>query len=187
MVSSRNVEVSRSPLASMILSVWCSAARRSPTVLSVPRLMRSCACAGDCRQVRNGVGNNAFIQSLRMPTLHPVQSIATASLKRTFSNGHTYHINSLSFSPDGETYLSADDLRINLWNLGNTSTTFNIIDIKPDDMEVGFLASVPRGRAAGGAHGTIPRSFACSISRGPRRNSLRSSPPLSSIRPARHS
>jgi serine/threonine-protein phosphatase 2A regulatory subunit B len=84
-------------------------------------------------EVRNGT--NPFIQQLRMPTLHPVQSIATASLKRTFSNGHTYHINSLSFSPDGETYLSADDLRINLWSLHNTSSTFNIVDIKPDDME----------------------------------------------------
>jgi len=76
-----------------------------------------------------------FIASLRMPALHPVQCIATASLKRTFSNGHAYHINSLSFSPDGETYLSADDLRINLWNLHTNSSTFNIVDIKPDDME----------------------------------------------------
>ena len=84
-------------------------------------------------EVRNG--HNPFIASLRTPTLHPVQSIATATLKRTFSNGHTYHINSLSFSPDGETFLSADDLRINLWSLQNSMSTFNIVDIKPDDME----------------------------------------------------
>lgn len=38
-------------------------------------------------EVRNG--HNPFIAQLRMPTLHPVQSIATATLKRTFSNGHT--------------------------------------------------------------------------------------------------
>ena len=86
-------------------------------------------------EVRNGAATNAFIQQLKMPTLHPVQSIATASLKRTFANGHTYHINSLSFSPDGETYLSADDLRINLWSLQHTGVTYNIVDIKPDDME----------------------------------------------------
>ena len=84
-------------------------------------------------EVRNG--HNPFVASLHMPVLHPVQSIATATLKRTFSNGHTYHINSLSFSPDGETYLSADDLRINLWNLHANTSTFNIVDIKPDDME----------------------------------------------------
>jgi len=85
-------------------------------------------------EVRNGVVS-PFVASLRMPVLHPVQSIATACLKRAFSNGHTYHINSLSFSPDGETYLSADDLRINLWNLETSASTFNIVDIKPDDME----------------------------------------------------
>jgi hypothetical protein len=38
-------------------------------------------------EVRNG--HNPFVAQLRMPTLHPVQSIATAALKRTFSNGHT--------------------------------------------------------------------------------------------------
>jgi len=90
-------------------------------------------------EMRNGAdtrsGPNPFVAALRMPALHPVQSIATASLKRCFSNGHTYHINSLSFSPDGETYLSADDLRINLWNLNTTASTFNIVDIKPEDME----------------------------------------------------
>ena len=41
------------------------------------------------RNVEVGSGCNPFIAQLRMPTLHPVQSIATATLKRTFSNGHT--------------------------------------------------------------------------------------------------
>jgi len=67
-------------------------------------------------EVKNG-HVPAPITQLRMPTLHPVQSVATATLKRTFANGHAYHINSLSFNSDGETYLSADDLRINIWNM----------------------------------------------------------------------
>ena len=33
------------------------------------------------------------------------------SLRRIFANAHTYHINSISVNSDGETYLSADDLR----------------------------------------------------------------------------
>ena len=41
------------------------------------------------RNVEVRSGCNPFIAQLRMPTLHPVQSIATATLKRTFSNGHT--------------------------------------------------------------------------------------------------
>ena len=56
-----------------------------------------------------------------------------------------YHVNnghsSLFFSPpflfcsDGETFISADDLRINLWNLEIGDQIFNIIDVKPTNME----------------------------------------------------
>jgi len=35
---------------------------------------------------------------------------------------------------DGETFVSADDLRINLWHLEVTSQCFNIVDMKPADM-----------------------------------------------------
>ena len=31
--------------------------------------------------------------------------------------------------------MSADDLRINLWNLEITNQSFNIVDIKPANME----------------------------------------------------
>eukprot|EP00268_Persea_americana_P052406 TRINITY_DN5864_c0_g1_i10.p1 TRINITY_DN5864_c0_g1~~TRINITY_DN5864_c0_g1_i10.p1 ORF type:complete len:286 (+),score=41.59 TRINITY_DN5864_c0_g1_i10:552-1409(+) len=40
-----------------------------------------------------------------------------------------------SLCSDGETYLSADDLRINLWNLEIGDQCFNIIDMEPSDME----------------------------------------------------
>uniref|UniRef100_A0A0D2ZPR2 Uncharacterized protein n=1 Tax=Brassica oleracea var. oleracea TaxID=109376 RepID=A0A0D2ZPR2_BRAOL len=36
---------------------------------------------------------------------------------------------------DGETFISADDLRINLWNLEITNQSFNIVDVKPKKME----------------------------------------------------
>lgn len=58
-----------------------------------------------------------------------------ASPRRIFANAHTYHINSISVNSDQETYLSADDLRINLWNLEITDQSFNIVDIKPANME----------------------------------------------------
>lgn len=44
----------------------------------------------------------------------------------------------LSFSSllsDGETFISADDLRINLWNLEISNQSFNIVDVKPSNME----------------------------------------------------
>lgn len=52
-----------------------------------------------------------------------------------YANGHAYHINSLSVSADGETFISADDLRVNLWNLQVSNTSFNVVDIKPTNME----------------------------------------------------
>lgn len=38
---------------------------------------------------------------------------------------HAYHINSISVNSDDETYLSADDLRINLWNFGISEQSFS--------------------------------------------------------------
>ena len=49
--------------------------------------------------------------------------------------GGSYHINSLSLNSDGESFLSCDDLRLNLWHLGVTSSCFNIVDVKPLSME----------------------------------------------------
>lgn len=48
-----------------------------------------------------------------------------ASPRRVFANAHTYHINSISVNSDNETYLSADDLRINLWHLEITDRSFS--------------------------------------------------------------
>ncbi|KAL8620637.1 Serine/threonine-protein phosphatase 2A 55 kDa regulatory subunit B delta isoform [Nucella lapillus] len=77
----------------------------------------------------------ANITSLRVPVFQPMELMVEASPKRVFSNAHTYHINSISVNSDQETYLSADDLRINLWNLEITDQSFNIVDIKPANME----------------------------------------------------
>ncbi|EDV22961.1 uncharacterized protein TRIADDRAFT_50614 [Trichoplax adhaerens] len=75
------------------------------------------------------------ITKLHVPVLRPMELTVEASLKRVFANAHTYHINSISCNSDDETYLSADDLRINYWNLSRTDQSFNVVDIKPANME----------------------------------------------------
>ena len=50
-----------------------------------------------------------------------------ATPRRLFSNAHTYHINSISVNSDDCTYLSADDLRINVWHLETTDQSFSIL------------------------------------------------------------
>lgn len=72
---------------------------------------------------------------LRIPTTKAMDLLVEASPRRIFANAHTYHINSISVNSDQETYLSADDLRINLWHLEITDQCFNIVDIKPTNME----------------------------------------------------
>jgi serine/threonine-protein phosphatase 2A regulatory subunit B len=74
-------------------------------------------------------------ESLKLPTLIHHDTIITAVPKKIYQNAHTYHINSISVNSDGESYLSADDLRINLWNLEISNQSFNILDIKPVNME----------------------------------------------------
>lgn len=54
--------------------------------------------------------------------------------KTLFKGAHEYHINSLNLNSDGENFLSADDLRINIWNLSNNSTVYNVLDIKPKNV-----------------------------------------------------
>lgn len=65
------------------------------------------------------------LTSLRIPVVKPMDLMVEASPRRIFANAHTYHINSISVNSDQETYLSADDLRINLWNLEITDESFS--------------------------------------------------------------
>ncbi|KAI1296388.1 protein phosphatase 2A regulatory subunit cdc55 [Mortierella claussenii] len=72
---------------------------------------------------------------LRLPKLTHHDTIVAAVPRKVYANAHAYHINSISINSDGETYISADDLRINLWNLNISDQSFNIVDIKPVNME----------------------------------------------------
>jgi serine/threonine-protein phosphatase 2A regulatory subunit B len=72
---------------------------------------------------------------LRLPKIVSSETLLATKCRRTFANAHTYHINSLALSSDSETFISADDLRINLWHLDRNDAAFCIVDIKPDSME----------------------------------------------------
>ncbi|KAK3523027.1 hypothetical protein QTP86_011330 [Hemibagrus guttatus] len=71
------------------------------------------------------------VTSLQVPVLKPTDLMVEVRPRRVFANGHTYHINSISVNSDGETYLSADDLRINMWHLDITDRSF--IFEEPED------------------------------------------------------
>ncbi|CAN8312410.1 unnamed protein product [Cochlearia groenlandica] len=97
------------------------------------------------RIVANGVhADKAFdftfppggIPSLRLPVVVTSQETSLVPrCRRVYAHAHDYHINSISNSSDGETFISADDLRVNLWNLEISNQSFNIVDVKPTNME----------------------------------------------------
>ena len=81
---------------------------------------------------------NAYFKdasALKLPRLTHHDTVTAAVPRRTYANAHAYHINSISVNSDGETFISSDDLRINLWNLNIQDQSFNIVDIKPANME----------------------------------------------------
>ena len=75
-------------------------------------------------------------QLLRIPRVVTSESVLAARCRRVYPNAHTYHIHSLSVNSDCTTFISADDLRVNLWSLDTGGTqSFTIVDMKPDNME----------------------------------------------------
>ncbi|KAI1971267.1 protein phosphatase 2A regulatory subunit cdc55 [Ophidiomyces ophidiicola] len=72
---------------------------------------------------------------LKLPRMTHHDTVVAAVPRRIYANAHAYHINSISVNSDGETLISSDDLRINLWNLNIQDQSFNIVDIKPANME----------------------------------------------------
>lgn len=72
---------------------------------------------------------------IRRDSSLPAHPLHEAKCRRVFKNAHHYCINSVSTCADGEYYLSADDLRINLWNLERSDTCFTIVDAKPENMD----------------------------------------------------
>lgn len=75
------------------------------------------------------------VADLKLPKMAFHDKLILAQPKKIYSNAHAYHINSILVNSDQETYLSSDDLRINLWNLDIPDQLFNIVDIKPTNME----------------------------------------------------
>ena len=67
------------------------------------------------------------ITTVRVPFFTPTDCSVEAIPKRIYANAHGYHINSVSINCDSSTFISADDLRINLWNIDSNMESFSIL------------------------------------------------------------
>lgn len=102
---------------------------------NVPTSSKACCANPVSCKSNNGPILPGGITSLRLPMVTSYETSLLARCRRTYAHAHDYHINSISNNSDGETFISADDLRINLWNLEISSQSFNIVDVKPPNME----------------------------------------------------
>ena len=89
----------------------------------------SCGSSGS-RGARRGLRGDVVL-----PEIEESSKTMTAMTKMVYANAHAYHINSVGVCSDQQTFLSADDLRINLWALDSAVECFNVVDIKPENME----------------------------------------------------
>ncbi|KAJ8644948.1 hypothetical protein MRB53_006696 [Persea americana] len=100
---------------------------------------KACLPNGGCSERPYHLSNDFLfppgVPSLRLPVVTSQETNLVPRCRRIYSHAHDYHINSISNNSDGETFISADDLRINLWNLEISNQSFNIVDVKPTNME----------------------------------------------------
>ncbi|OMO67591.1 Protein phosphatase 2A, regulatory subunit PR55 [Corchorus olitorius] len=86
-------------------------------------------------ELKDNTANNAFLSHGVHAKIANNEDTTYARCRRVYAHAHDFNINSISNNSDGETFISADDLRINLWNLEISNQSFNIIDMKPSNME----------------------------------------------------
>lgn len=73
----------------------------------------------------NGRAKVICPSGIRLPQCSVRNRVTASTAKRVYANAHTYHINSIALNSDGETFMSADDLRVNLWSLCRTDQSFS--------------------------------------------------------------
>lgn len=73
--------------------------------------------------VREGIRRHRG--TLALPQVSVAGTAVATSLRRVYANAHAYHVNSVDPNSDGEHFISADDLRINMWNLEITDRSFS--------------------------------------------------------------
>ncbi|GAM19774.1 hypothetical protein SAMD00019534_029490 [Acytostelium subglobosum LB1] len=58
------------------------------------------------------------------------------TLKKSYEHEEIFNLNSISLNSDGQTFLSSDEFRVYLWDLNIGQQCFNIIDLKPSNIQL---------------------------------------------------
>jgi len=80
-------------------------------------------------------GNQPDYSQLPIPRMHNTEILTAAIPRRVFNSAHAFHIHSIGLCSDIQTFMSADDLRVNIWSLNSPDNSWCILDMKPENME----------------------------------------------------
>ena len=116
----------------------------------------------DNRSMSKKLQNTDVVQiPLMLPKMIPKETAITARQRFAYGPVHAYNINSLSPCPQEPLFLSADDLRINLWHYDRREEAFALADIKPERVE-NLYEVITRAHF----HSHLPHIYAYGTSRG---------------------
>lgn len=87
------------------------------------------------KKIKKAVYMNKTEKDMKFPQMQVTESGFLPSLIRSYPQLHSYHINSLTLCSNGENFISGDDLRLNLWTIDRGGEAFNVVDLKPDNIE----------------------------------------------------
>lgn len=55
--------------------------------------------------------------------------------RRTYDNVSAFHVNSISTSTEQDKFLIADDLKISIWSVHDSSQAIEVVDLKPPRLD----------------------------------------------------
>eukprot|EP00659_Diplonema_papillatum_P023308 gene23308-35685_t len=100
-------------------------------------------------------------QTLKFPEVHQSNPTIWHKELKVFAADHEYHVNSISTSSNGDNFITADDLTVQLWHLGHHEQSLRIVDRHPEQME-----ELSETITSAAFHTSSPQEFCVANSKG---------------------
>ncbi len=70
-----------------------------------------------------------------LPATAPLHAMTVAQCKQSYRGAHTYHVHSVAACADRATFISADDLSVNMWHYEHPDQSFALVNMRPAVLE----------------------------------------------------
>lgn len=87
------------------------------------------------RSPLNTTRGKPVVKTLKVPKKIVTETTKMPTLRKMYADDvHAYDVSTLSVMADKTSFLSGDNLRINLWDMNIETHAYNVLDVKPEDM-----------------------------------------------------